>query len=71
MSARGGGGGPTGSELVGLGVLLAASVLVPLVVGIAIDGAAHTGPLFIFVGLIVGVAAACAVVYTRYISRYL
>jgi F0F1-type ATP synthase assembly protein I len=62
--------GPRGAELLGLGAFLAVAVVVPLVVGLGIDRAIHTGPLFLLVGLFVGVVAACAVTYTRF-RRYL
>jgi hypothetical protein len=62
--------GPSGFELVGLGVFLAASVIVPLVGGLSLDAALHTGPLFFFVGLFVGIVAAAGVVYTRLVKPY-
>ncbi len=64
------GQGPSGVELLGLGVLLAVAVVLPLVFGLALDAALHRGPLFFFVGLMVGVIAASAVVYSRF-RRYL
>jgi F0F1-type ATP synthase assembly protein I len=64
------GQGPSGLELLGLAVLLAAAVVVPLVLGLAIDSAAHSGPTFFFIGLFLGVVAAVATVYTRF-KRYL
>jgi F0F1-type ATP synthase assembly protein I len=62
---------PSGFELIGLGVFLAASVVVPLVGGLSLDAALHTGPLFFFLGLLVGIVAAVSVVYTRFVRRYL
>jgi len=62
--------GPTGAELAGLGVVLAAAFVVPMVLGVVLDGALHTSPLFVFVGLAVGILAAVAVVYVRYVRRY-
>jgi F0F1-type ATP synthase assembly protein I len=53
-----------------LAVLLAAAVVVPLVLGLVIDSAAHSGPTFFFIGLFLGVVAAVATVYTRF-KRYL
>ncbi len=50
--------------------MLAGAVIVPLLAGLALDGALHRGPLFLMIGLITGVAAAVAVVYTRF-KRYL
>ncbi|MGH7777778.1 MAG: AtpZ/AtpI family protein [Candidatus Dormibacterales bacterium] len=61
---------PTGTELVGLGVFLAVAVVVPLGAGIAADGAFHRGPLGTFVGLLVGIVAGAAGVYSRF-KRYL
>jgi len=57
-------------EFLGLAVLLAAAVVVPLVLGLVIDSAAHSGPTFFFIGLFLGVVAAIATVYTRF-KRYL
>jgi F0F1-type ATP synthase assembly protein I len=65
-----GGQGPSGMELLGLAVLLAAVFVVPLIVGLVIDGAAHTTPVFLLVGILVGVIGATATVYTRF-KRYL
>ena len=65
------GQGPTGAELAGLGVALAAAFVVPFLLGVILDGALRTSPLFLLVGLVVGIAAAVALVYTRYVKRYL
>jgi F0F1-type ATP synthase assembly protein I len=62
--------GPSGAELAGLGAFLAAAVVVPLLAGAALDGALHTAPRFLLGGLVLGVAAAAAAVYTRF-KRYL
>ena len=64
------GQGPSGMELVGLAFLIAVAFVVPLVGGLAIDGAAHTTPVFLLVGVCVGVIAAAAAVYMRF-RRYL
>jgi F0F1-type ATP synthase assembly protein I len=74
MSPVGDGGSagqsPSGLELLGLAVQLAAAVVVPLVLGLVIDSATHRGPTFFFIGLFLGVVAAIATVYTRF-KRYL
>jgi F0F1-type ATP synthase assembly protein I len=57
-------------ELIGLAFLLAAVVLVPLLVGLAIDGAVHSTPIFLLIGIGVGVLGAGATIYTRF-KRYL
>jgi F0F1-type ATP synthase assembly protein I len=70
MSTQGS-NGPSGSDLASLGILLAASVLVPLIGGGLLDKVLHTGSLLLFVGLLVGIAAAVAVVYVGYVKRFL
>ncbi len=62
--------GPTGGELAGLGIALAAAVVGPMVLGYVADGALRTSPLFVFVGLTAGIIAAVALVYVRYVRRY-
>lgn len=62
--------GPSGAELAGLGVMLAAAFVAPMVLGVVLDGVLRTSPLFVFVGLAVGILAAVAVVYARYVRRY-
>ena len=42
-----------------------------MVLGYVVDGALHTSPLFVFVGLALGIIAAVALVYTRYVKRYM
>jgi F0F1-type ATP synthase assembly protein I len=65
-----GGQGPSGMELFGLAFLLAAVFLVPLVLGLVIDGVVHSSPIFLLIGILVGVVAAGATIYTRF-KRYL
>jgi F0F1-type ATP synthase assembly protein I len=62
--------GPSGGELASLGVYLAAAVLLPLLGGIALDGVLRSTPVFLFVGLGVGILAAVAGFYVR-LKRYL
>ena len=64
------GQGPSGMELLGLSVFIAAAVVVPIVVGLVIEKIVHRAPIFFFIGLLVGVVAAIATVYTRF-RRYL
>lgn len=70
MSLKRGSAGPRGSELVGLGVFLAAAFVIPFVAGLLMDSIVHTSPLLLFVGLAVGIAAATAGLYFR-LRRYL
>ena len=57
--------GPTGADLAGLGVYLAAVVLLPLLGGVALDSAWHTAPLFVLIGLFVGLAAGAAGIWLK------
>ena len=61
---------PSGGELAGLGVFLAAAVVLPLLTGAVLDSVIHTGPLLLFAGLVIGIVAGGAVVYTRF-KQYL
>lgn len=61
---------PSGGELAGLGVFLAAVVVFPLLIGAVLDNAIHTAPLLLLAGLALGIVAGGAVVYTRF-KRYL
>ncbi len=63
-------GSPSGADLVGLGAMAAGAVIVPLVAGLALDGVLRTGPIFLVVGLALGIAAGGAAVYMRF-RRYL
>lgn len=65
-----GGRGPSGAELAGLGLFLAAAFIVPFVGGLAADALLHTSPVFLFAGLVVGIGAAAAGLYQR-LKRYL
>ena len=61
---------PSGNELAGLAVLLAAVVVLPLILGLRADASFGTAPLGIILGLLLGIVAALAVVYVRF-KRYL
>jgi hypothetical protein len=69
MSVRGSESGPKGTELLGLGIFIAGAFVLPLVAGLAIDGLVHTSPLFLFLGVILGIVAAGAGLYSR-LRRY-
>lgn len=60
---------PSGAELIGLGLLLAAAVVVPLVAGLVLDANLHTNPLGVVAGLMLGIVAAVSLVYVRF-KRY-
>ncbi|HEX6488394.1 MAG TPA: hypothetical protein VF137_05905 [Candidatus Dormibacteraeota bacterium] len=61
--------GPTGFELIGLGAALAGALLVPLVLGI-VAGNLLGSPLWVFLGLFVGIGAAGFALY-RGFKQYL
>ena len=50
------------SELVGMGAVIAAELVAGLALGWLVDSLADTGPVFLLVGLFLGMAA--AVIYT-------
>jgi F0F1-type ATP synthase assembly protein I len=56
---------PTGSQLAGLGISIAAAFLVPLALGVVFDAFLHTSPFGVFVGLLVGITAACYTAVAR------
>jgi F0F1-type ATP synthase assembly protein I len=53
-----------------LSIFLAGAFIVPFVAGLALDSWLHTSPIFLFVGLCAGIAAAVAGLYGR-LRRYL
>jgi F0F1-type ATP synthase assembly protein I len=60
---------PSGAELAGLGVFVAAAFIGPFITGLVLDAIVHSSPLFLFIGLIVGIAAATFGLYLR-LKRY-
>ena len=50
--------------------MAAGAVVVPLVAGLLLDSALRTGPIFLLIGLALGVVGAVASVYVRF-KRYL
>ncbi len=61
--------GPSGAELAGLGLFLAAAFIVPFLAGLALDAILRTSPLFLFIGLLAGIGAAATGLYARW-KRY-
>lgn len=61
---------PSGNELAGLALFLAAVVVIPLILGLRLDAWLNSSPLGIILGLLLGIVAALAVVYVRF-KRYL
>jgi F0F1-type ATP synthase assembly protein I len=50
-----------------MGLSIAVAMIVPLVLGVLVDGFLHTSPFGVLVGLVVGITASCytAVVQLR------
>jgi F0F1-type ATP synthase assembly protein I len=57
--------GPTGADMAGVGIYLAAAVLLPILGGVALDGYFHTSPVLVLVGLFVGLVAGAAAVWLK------
>jgi F0F1-type ATP synthase assembly protein I len=56
---------PTGADLAGIGMYFAGAVLVPLLIGVYVDSRFHTAPLWVLVGLFVGLAGGAAAVWLK------
>ena len=56
---------PSVSDLAGIGMYLAAVILLPLLAGVWLDSARHTAPLFVLIGLFVGLAAGAAGIWLK------
>jgi F0F1-type ATP synthase assembly protein I len=59
------GSGLRGRDLIGLGGLLVAAVVGGMVIGLLVDQAADTEPVFALVGIFVGIAAGAVVFWRR------
>ncbi len=57
---------PTGGDLAGVGIGLAIAFLVPFFSGLGIDAVAHTGPVFLLIGLALGIVSAVVFGFVRF-----
>lgn len=57
--------GPSGADMAGVGIYFAAATLLPILGGVALDGWLRTSPVFVLVGLFVGLAAGAAAVWLK------
>ncbi|HEV8596455.1 MAG TPA: AtpZ/AtpI family protein [Candidatus Dormibacteraeota bacterium] len=57
--------GPTVADMAGIGIYFAACVLLPLLGGVALDNVLHTAPVFVLIGLVVGLAAGAAGIWLK------
>jgi F0F1-type ATP synthase assembly protein I len=56
---------PTGSDLAGIGLYLAGAVLLPLIGGVLLDNVLHTAPVFVLIGLFVGLVAGGVAIWLK------
>jgi F0F1-type ATP synthase assembly protein I len=56
---------PSVADLAGMGMYLAAVILLPLLGGVWLDSKWHTAPTFVLIGLFVGLAAGAAGVWLK------
>ena len=57
--------GPSGADMAGIGIYFAAAVMLPLLGGVALDRVFGTAPVFVLVGLVVGLAAGGTAVWLK------
>ena len=60
--------GPSGGDLVGLGLVIAGAFVLPLLLGIGVDALVHSGPIATVIGLFVGIGAAAYTAVVRFRS---
>jgi F0F1-type ATP synthase assembly protein I len=58
-----------GRDLVGLGGMLAGTVVLGLVVGLLVDSAAGTSPVFTLLGILLGIVGGAVVFWVRVRSK--
>ena len=56
---------PTGSDLAGIGLYLAGAVLLPLIGGVVLDNVFHSAPVFVLIGLFVGLVAGGVAIWLK------
>ncbi len=57
---------PTGNQFAGLGLTLAAAFLLPFFAGVGVDAVAHTGPVFLLIGLALGIVLTGVTAFVRF-----
>jgi len=57
---------PTGGDYAGIGIALAGAFLAPFLAGIGVDALAHTGPVFLLIGLALGIVLAAVTAFVRF-----
>ena len=56
---------PTGADMAGIGIYFAGSVLLPLLAGVGLDSWLHTGPVFVLIGLFVGLVSGGVAIWLK------
>jgi F0F1-type ATP synthase assembly protein I len=56
---------PSGADMAGIGLYFAAAVLLPLLGGVGLDKVFGTAPVFVLVGLVVGLAAGATGIWLK------
>jgi len=57
--------GPTGADMAGVGIYFAVAALLPILGGVALDGVFHSSPVFVLIGLFVGLVAGGAAIWLK------
>ena len=57
---------PKSGDLIGIGVGIAVAFLVPFFAGVGVDAVAHTGPVFLLIGLALGILSAVVFGFVRF-----
>jgi len=52
-----------------MGVSIAVALIVPLLLGVAVDAVLHTSPIGVLIGLLLGIAASCYTAFAQF-RRY-
>jgi ATP synthase protein I len=51
--------------MAGIGIYFAGAALLPIIGGVFLDGVFHTSPVFVIIGLVVGLAAGGAAIWLK------
>ncbi len=49
-----------------MGVGIAVALIVPLLLGVAVDALLHTSPAGVLIGLLIGIAASCYTAFAQF-----
>jgi F0F1-type ATP synthase assembly protein I len=57
---------PSRAELMGMGAVIAAQLAAGLLLGLLVDSLAHTAPVFVLIGLLLGIIGAVAFTISKF-----